>query len=314
MIHRIPPRLARLLLLLAFVLSGLSAACGDDDGGSHHNTPPVLSREDALRACVAADACDVMPFLYAALCVEANWDQQYQTGTIAIWSTLYRCVLEHLGDCAGIQACFGGGIPPAPCTSAADGYCNSNTRVYCDTFDQRLYTQNCLSANQVCVMTEVVQGVEAPVCGLGACDPNVDSAECRGNLLVSCDGGVQILRDCAADGLVCGLGLQDRMACIGEGASCEEATFEPTCEGTVLTRCIQGHLNELDCATLPGDLTCEPGREQCVPAGTQCESGQESCQVSTIRICLDGRFQVIDCTDLGFSRCETLSGGAHCRP
>lgn len=311
------PRSAVTSFSLLVLLAGsvvAATACGDDDGGSNHNAPPVLSREDALRACVAADACDVMPFLYAALCVEANWDQQYQTGTVPIWSTIYRCVLSHLGDCPGIQACFGGGSDPQPCATASDGRCDGNTRVYCDTFDQRLYTQNCLSANQVCVMSEVVQGVLAPVCGLGSCDPQTDSAECRGNLLVNCDAGVLILRDCAADGLTCGDGLQGRKACVGGGGQCDETTFTPTCEGSVLTRCVQNQTNVVDCASLVGDLTCEPGQDQCVVAGTQCDSGQESCQVSTIRVCVDGTFQVIDCLDLGFSRCETRAGGAHCRP
>ncbi len=311
-----PPRRALPALVLLFGLGGLllAAGCGDDDN-VNNNQPQVIVRDDVLRACLISDGCGVMPFAYASLCVEANWDQQYHTGTVPIWSTLYQCVLDKAGDCDQVQACFGGGSEPQACGSVADGYCDGSTRVYCDSFDQKLYSQYCGDANQSCVMSEVSQGILAPVCGLGTCATATDEAECRGNLLISCDAGALAVRDCSALGLICGdSATGTSKACVGDGDACDSYAYTPTCNGTVVTRCIQNRLNTFDCANLPGDKTCEPGRDQCVAAGTQCEPGQESCQTSTIRVCLDGSIHEIDCQDLGFTQCETLTGGAHCRP
>jgi hypothetical protein len=300
------------LLVLAVLSAG---ACSDDDGGSNQNQPQIISRGDALRACLAADACGVMRFLYASLCLEANWDHQYHTGTVAVWNAIYVCVLDHLGDCDAIANCFGAGAPPQPCDSTADGYCDGSIRYYCDTFDNKLYAQDCSAANQVCVMAQMSPTVQAPLCAQGPCDSGSRPTECRGNLLYTCDQGAYVIRDCSAMGLVCGDSVTGpNQTCVGEGGGCDSNNYDPSCEGTVLTRCVQNRINVLDCSTLPGDLTCEPGRDECVPAGTQCDPGQESCQSGTVRICLDGSLEQIDCAELGLPACELISGGAHCRP
>lgn len=300
-------------LLCAVILTG----CGDDDvsGNNNNNGTGIIGRQEALEACLASDACGVMPFLYASLCLEANWDQQYHTSTLPIWNTLYRCVLDSAGDCDAVLACYGGGAAPAACGSTQEGYCDGDKRVFCDTFDNRLYVQDCASANQVCRIAEVAVGVPAPVCVAGPCEGDPDPGECRGNLLLSCDQGSRYLRDCAALGLVCGDGMTGNVkACVGDGDACDSYAYTATCEGTVVTRCVQNRLDILDCAQMPGDKTCEPGRDECVAAGTQCEAGQESCQGSLIRVCVDGSIRQVDCLSLGFSRCELRAGGAHCRP
>lgn len=320
--HRAPPQVDRRRRYTPWVLAGWLAlaplgggACGDDDGGDNENSSQIITRNEALRACLAADACGVMRFLYASLCVEANWDQQYHTGTVPIWNRIYQCVLQNLGDCEAIGACFGGGAAPQACSSTGDGYCDGNVRYYCDTFDQKLYAQDCSIANQVCVMAQMSPTVQAPVCAQGPCDTGSNPTECRGNLLYNCDQGAYVIRDCSALGLVCGdAAMGSNQTCVGEGAACDSNTYEATCEGSVITRCVQNRLNELDCSTLPGDLTCESGRDECVPNGTQCEPGQESCQSGTVRICVDGSLEQIDCAELGLPSCEVVSGGAHCRP
>ena len=313
-----PPGLTRSAALslagICAALCSLAAGCGDDDGAGNNNDTGIITRQQALEACLSADACGIMPFVYASLCVEASWDQQLHTSTLPIWNAIYRCVLASSGSCSAVRACFGGGSEPPSCASASDGYCDGDIRVFCDTFDHSLYTQDCSLAAQVCLVSEVATGTMAPVCAAGPCQEAPDPGECRGNLLLSCDREVRYLRDCAALGLVCGDGLSGVKACVGDGAACDSYTFVPTCDGKVVTRCVHNRLDTLDCAQLPGDKTCEPGRTECVAAGTQCEAGQESCQGSLIRVCVDGSIKQVDCQTLGYSRCELRSGGAHCRP
>lgn len=163
-------------------------------------------------------------------------------------------------------------------------------------------------------MSEVATNVLAPVCGLGECLDD-HAAECRGNLLVSCSQGAILMRDCSAFGLVCGdTAMGNGKACTGDGGGCDSSNFTTTCQGTVIHRCVENRLSDFDCTSLPGDKTCDAVQGQCVSAGTQCEAGQESCQGSTIRVCLDGHIQEVDCQEFGYTRCELVAGGAHCRP
>lgn len=101
-------------LLVGLTVFGTLPGCGDDDSNGNQNQGQIIPREDVAKACLASDACGVMPFLYASLCVEANWDQQYHTSTVPIWNAVYACVLQNAGDCGAVRACFGGGAEPPP--------------------------------------------------------------------------------------------------------------------------------------------------------------------------------------------------------
>jgi hypothetical protein len=289
--------------------------CKDEGGGQNNNNqfPAVLGRSDALVACVISDACDVMPFGYASLCLSANWDQQNYTGTVPLWDVTYRCVLQAGGDCAAVTRCFALGQDPAPCTAVSDGWCDGSVRVYCDTFDQRLYRQDCSAADQTCVMSTVAAGVTAPACGLGTCTPATDVATCMDNLIATCDQGVWLQTDCASLGLICGDGRQGGKACVGAGTACNENTYQPSCQGNVLSTCVENHLATIDCAARPGVMTCDATADDCAIAGTECSAGEEACQGSLMYLCIDGFVISLDCADYGFSLCELRSGGAHCR-
>jgi hypothetical protein len=307
---------SRASLLPALLTVLLGAGCGGDDGGhTNDNQPPaILDRTEALTACVIADACGVMPFGYATICLTSNWDQQRITGTVPIWNSTYRCVLAADADCTAVKRCFALGLDPVPCADVSDGYCDGTVRAYCDTFDQLLYRQDCAEAYQTCAMSTVAEGVLAPACGQGTCDPATDVATCLGDAIVSCDQGVWMQSDCAPLGLVCGDGRFGGKACVGAGAACNENTYASTCiQGSVLNTCVQNHVAIIDCSQRPGVQVCEPVTGTCVTAGTECTTGQEACQGALMHLCVDGSVLTLDCAALGFTRCEVSNGGAHCR-
>lgn len=289
-------------------------ACGDDDGGV---VPPTsLTRDQALHACVAADACGVITYAYGgSYCLETGWDQRFITATAPIWGSIFECVLDVVPDCDEVAKCFGGGAPLHSCSDITEGYCYGAVRVDCDTPHQTLIVQDCALANQTCTMANASMTDRVPKCGKGPCIEGQSEALCQDSLLLSCAGGNYEVTDCSVQGLVCGDGSFGGKACVGTGAGCGD-TFAASCDGHVLTDCVNRKLRQLDCSTLPGNYTCSPVTNSCVAAGNDCTPGDpELCQGATIRMCVDGTWYDLDCADLGFTGCSVSPvGGAHCVP
>lgn len=312
---RAPSRSALWMLPLVLALASPLPACGDDDNVGP-NPDAGFNRDKALRACVAADACGAVSFAYAgSYCLETGWDQAFITGTAAIWIDIYECVLAAVPDCSAVEMCFGGGQPLQPCSEITDGYCAGSVRVQCDTAHNTFLHQDCATANQECTMANASLSDLVPKCGLGACTEGVHDAACQEYLLLSCAGGNYEVTDCSAQGMICGDDPQGRKACVGTGAGCPD-DFTPTCTDNVLVDCQNRHLRQLDCSLLAGDFTCSTSTSSCVPAGTDCTPGDpELCQGTTIRICVDGSWYPLDCSDLGFTGCSVSAAqGAHCVP
>jgi hypothetical protein len=302
------------ILALGLGLGTTLIACGDKDGT--RVPPTTFSRDQALLACVAADACGVMTFAYAgSYCLESGWDQSFVTATSPMLAHTYECVLEGVPDCAAVEACFGGGNPLQACTDITDGYCEGTVRVECDSVHQTFLRQDCHLANQTCTMTNASLTYRVPKCGMGGCVEGTDVAECQGYWLLGCAGGNYEVTDCSAHGMTCGDGLTGGKACVGTGAVCPD-DFPPSCDGPLLTDCVNRRLRKLDCSTLPGGQVCSTASYSCVPAGTDCNPGApEFCQGTTIRLCVDGAWKTLDCAELGFTGCSVSgAGGAHCVP
>ncbi len=300
-----------LSLVLGAGLSSTLPACGDDDG---QVPPTVFTRDRALRACIAADACGVLTFAYAgSYCLETGWDQSFITATAPILAGTYECVLEAMPDCAAVEACFGGGTPLQTCSDITDGYCDGTVRVECDSVHRTFLRHNCLLANQSCTMANASTTDLVPKCGMGPCIEGTDVAECMDYKLLTCAGGNYEVTDCSATGMTCGDGITGGKACVGTGAVCPD-DFGASCDGHVLTDCVNRRLRQLDCSTMPGNQTCSTTSHRCMPAGTDCNPGDpELCQSGTIRLCVDGAWLTLDCGELGFSGCSvSAAGGAHC--
>lgn len=301
----------------AFFLAGVLGGCGDSGGGATQEVDAgqpdaarLITREEVLTACLRSDGCGVMPYGYLSHCVTSHYDDTFETGTVQIWSDLYRCVNAAGGDCPTIRKCYGGGEEPQGCRGIEDGYCDGMVQVTCDTMDRKLYHFDCAAASLQCSIGAVAGGNEAPFCGYGPCDPVEWAPYCQENLLLTCDNGYINVRDCQARGLVCG-GEGSSMSCVGAGPACDQ-NFVPTCEGDVLTKCYGGTTAVIDCTALPGRKRCDEAQEDCVPAGQECTGG-EVCEGTVAKVCLDGFWASVDCTEIGFRTCVVEGGaGVHC--
>jgi hypothetical protein len=308
---------------LFFGLLPLGGGCGDSnksdpvevDAAVPPDAAPLITREEVLHACLRTDGCGVMPYGYLSHCVTSHYDESFVNQQMRIWSHLYRCVNAAGGDCPSIRACFSEGSQPEPCSEMGDGYCDGDVRVYCDIMDRKLYRFDCSLSSLQCAVGEASGGVLTPYCAYGPCNPNDYAPKCEGDWLLTCDDGYIDVWDCSAQGLGCGQKVTTpSMGCIGRGPECDPA-YTPTCEGDVLTKCVEGHLAVIDCRDLPGRLTCSADNGgECVQAGTQCTGSVEECQGTVARVCLDGYWVTVDCVDLGFRECVVEnSAGVHCR-
>jgi hypothetical protein len=312
------------------VVSVLLAGCDSGGGGplkSYYDTCALVS------ACMADDGehesfggqC-AMLYLY-----DRMGDRDRSTD-VALTASLLDCV-GRARDCAGVRACVQADTEQtAACYGRGDDQiCVGDALVECqqdeeappDAFD-------CAAAGLVCGGRDG----EAD-CGESICDPDSDEARCDGELLLECtDSGVWQARDCRYDqsvscsgsaggfecsvkaGGTCGSGADGEVTCIGDGASCDEETFETVCEGDVLVSCREGQQARLDCSRLAPELTCGPDAQlegmSCVVEANGCrvDSYDESCAGGVITFCALGEVASLDCKSKGLSGCssDTVDG------
>ncbi len=313
----------RFILSSLVIAAFLAGACSDPKKKTENtnNQNQWLDPVQILDACLIRDACDVMPVGYISQCVTAHYDQAALENQQGIWNEVYKCVLAAGGNCTTVRECFGNGALPATCDPGTQkGRCEGDVRYWCDSFDREMYALNCRDSGMTCV----VGNDGTPQCTLNACDVATYDPICDGDKQRLCDNGYINTLDCNVLGLPCALLQTDEDVwqpfCIGDGGQCDPAEYEGTCNGTIKTDCSSlGVVQQIDCAQLPGDKTCEMTvtGPACNPAGTECELGEEGCVDDfNARVCLDGTWLSVDCRTLGFTRCTGRGAardiGAHC--
>jgi hypothetical protein len=155
----------------------------------------------------------------------------------------------------------------------------------------------------------------------GCTDGNFCDAEsnpvCAGNVLVSCESGLEQSQDCAASGGTCAPFLITS-TCLGpQTISCTAATYPEQCVGNVWDICYGGIELPFDCAAPVYGATCvtEPdGSVGCVPNANECDgSTPDTCEGTNFVTCgTDAKLAAIDCTTLGFRTCGDVGGRAGC--
>ena len=166
--------------------------------------------------------------------------------------------------------------------------------------------------------------------------PCADS--CEGDVSSACDSALHFRVNCARFGMKC----DPKELCLAPSASaCNPATFVPSCDGDVPSRCVGGHVMHgihcaefgLDChvAGTPVPPATKPPAG-CSGAGTTCTGSggpilgldlrdSTACDGSRIKQCIDGLRGTFDCATFGtgFS-CQTIGPfgfcgrGADCKP
>lgn len=172
-------------------------------------------------------------------------------------------------------------------------------------------------------------GETCRVDGAEPCDYDTFVPRCDDGRPVTCGGDVsRIGARCAHAGLTCAADA-DGARCIGEGEACDGAHgdwFEGTwMRGTcvdddILRTCANGRVHLQTCGALAPGFRC-----QTAAGGDFCGLGGEcppydyedapTCEGTVLSVCNAGKIEAIDCTTLGFTRCESRGpDGYICAP
>jgi hypothetical protein len=119
-------------------------------------------------------------------------------------------------------------------------------------------------------------------------------------LLLRCAGTDVESVDCAAMHQLCASDPADPSgaACVAPGDPCGNISVVGACEGNILSRCVIGHLQILDCTTVYGQCTYSPlpRRFECTtPCSLAGVSAEGACAGNAIRRCdyVNGNFAVV---------------------
>lgn len=269
---------------------------GDDTVPAGDTATPPGDQGVVEKTCSMVAAClnDSRIGLYADLC----WADLFLDTAMAMsphkeYARLVACAASST-TCQQFVACDRMNVTFA-CANPNDGGCVGDALVECEATNLIKHVTDCASsAGMSCVAGKG--------CTTGTtCAAN--SQACDGDTVVRCYAGEEEQRfDCPAD-RTCLAG-----SCVAKGTPAAGCTQGATCDGDTLVNCYQGVLYRTDCAAFDRTcnaavMGCEPVASECVGRATGAASGdpvtQDTCEGTSIKTCMNGRFVLIDCAPLG---------------
>lgn len=151
--------------------------------------------------------------------------------------------------------------PGAPSTCGAltsEGVCSADRLSRCN--EGQVETIDCQARGTKCGWDDVLQrngclaSTPSPAPESNGCGGLTYEGTCAGDALSWCESGELRTQDCAAQGKVCGWNAaQGYNDCVAPAATpqdggCGAISFEGSCDGSMLSWCDQGQINQLDCA------------------------------------------------------------------
>ena len=136
-------------------------------------------------------------------------------------------------------------------------------------------------------------------------DKPIPSVSCSGEVATLSSAGQTFQRDCARSFTRCDeaspTGCTDR-----EPVACEHPAAD-RCDGSIRLGCDgNGRVTLRDCSRIPGG-TCgqvEDGLGCVYPDAGQCDPGAATCEGESLRICVFGKSELVDCRALGLGACQ----------
>lgn len=304
------------MIVIAFLST---ESCGADtdsptDGGADSvsvaDSGPAsapLTADELAQACLRASACGLKTYPVLANCIEAYHKLYRSQGVGPVWDSIYRCVNEAAGDCETTATCFD---RRGNCDSSFVASCEEQIAISCDLIDKQIYAMDCGAAGLECGMKSGTTAIAS--CTTGSCYSNLPPA-CKGDLLLTCIGGITEIRDCAAEGLTCGTTDNGKTTtCLGKtDTKCFAPNFPKSCQGDTAITCAGDREHHFDC-TQQQNMATKCDEAACVLAGSQCDHEVNRCAGDRLEACLDGSWQSFDCLQLGLGPCQTQTSGANC--
>jgi len=277
----------------------------------------TFAKDDHVASCMRTRACSPENPQKLATCTSAYAHiVGREVGITLQW--VAQCVLDAADDCNAIRACMGnGGEPPACVPLETPDRCEGSVLYQCSRASGLTLVFDCAHVGLGCFIDDE----ETARCGLGSCEAGSFWSGCAGDTLVFCDRGVIVIASCPAAGLRCVETTDEPGRCAGDGAPCDEAAVERTCDGGVLEGCLGGRMGTVDCPVIIPGWTCgeTEGTLGCVPPGDECwaypllgSDLAEDCGADGVVTCLDGYIAELSCSEDGLGPCVDLGDAARC--
>jgi hypothetical protein len=280
---------------------------------------PPYTKEEHIVSCMRTRACTTThPGQLGTCAVSYASVSGREIGAVLGW--IAHCVGAAELSCDAIQDCLTAGEEPADCVPLeTPDRCDGTLLRQCSRFSAVDLVVDCALLAMGCYIDDA----GTAVCGLGTCDPSMFRADCHGDDLVTCEGGVITVVECDAAGLACTQRAGEPGLCAGGGAPCTDTSDPRRCEGDRIVGCIAGSTADIDCNEVVPRWTCgdRGGSAGCVPSGDECDAQpligtdlDESCDGEAVTFCLDNFVTTLSCSAYGLGPCTDLGLAARCTP
>lgn len=302
---------------------GVGVDGGQDGGGAADGAvplpPPTL--DEVLRAGVLFGSCvpddGVSRFIADVLYERRRAD----TFRGALRETV-GCLAARDDACDGVEACTGMRVDlQGPCARGCEG----DVYLACD--DELRLQIDCTQLGFVCRdPRDCVPAGPPPM----PCDLEDGSGVCLGDTPAVCrDGQFRLGVECGSYGLSCRDLGRGAAVCNGRDGACEPSSYGPYAfdylqgvgclDDSTLEVCIGEGAHHQDCGALGEGFRCfapEDGPAYC-GVGDACNPAvvePARCEGDELVVCLAGQVARVDCTAVGFERCEAGQRWAACGP
>jgi hypothetical protein len=223
---------------------------------------PVLTRDELLRACATAGACDpeVMGWDLdtrlglVEICVDDLIFSAERAIPISKWGHRneraefwVRCVLDHETDCSAVSQCATDRDARIDCQE--DGCSSEEELIVSCTGTVATLKGESGSKNRDCARAFASCDPESPTgCTdrhYSACPADISKKDrCDGDIRLGCDQLDQVsYHDCSRLGGTCGTAPDGSQDCVYPGpksADCGENPLRASCDGSTLSACVLG--------------------------------------------------------------------------
>ncbi len=215
-------------------------------------------------------------------------------------------------DCDTVKACLAGSVPK--CTTNSDDSCVGSVARVCSS-DTTL-ALDCAKVGLPCQFHKA-SSLSVLVCGSSSACSKPGDVSCSGSVVQGCFGldkssGITFKLDCGAIGGVCAKTPQasfdkEKVCTFGAGGACTAASHPPKCAGNVLSACVSGTLQQVDCGLAFSSCistTTGSGKAsaECSPTPLCTTGTQPKCDGDVLRFC-DGAagYRSFACSQAGLT-------------
>jgi len=318
---------SRICVLGLFPLAcGRVQSSGSATGGAPSRADTFARAAVVLGSCVVGEGIHDTT-LYPRYAIDRSADYLWHAAEIPqMWGRFAdqaECLANAGEGCNAVTQCMGYSVHTDPFCSWRG--CSGDRRGGCGGSYYYVPVIDCASLGLGCYQSDCRSRA------VRRCDESIVPSCNEAGEPVTCDlVYVREGPDCAALGLSCIDG-----ACRGAGAACPSSPPSEyhvhykgiACNGNTLLACVGGAEHERNCAEMGPGFSCREVEgatfcglgSECMPANQLGQSYEAmlvsskampvACEGTTVVFCNAGRIERMDCTELGFTGCDTTFGG-----